>query len=150
MCKESNWKIRSDQTPSFCHLCLWLVPESITKNHPDVMQLKLICTKHEPFIMHAKCAQWENSLSDLCRSLCYCFSQTNHFPMWNEVWTLQIQSLKLSSRFSWQGHQEHQAHGKHIQVLTPIELIMTTQPPLRLDAPSFYSMPCTWLWLLWI
>lgn len=78
------------------------------------------------------------------------FPQTKHFPMWNEVWALLIQSVKLSSRFSWRGHQEHKAHRKHIQVLTPIELIMTTQLPLRLDTPFFLnSTPCTWLWLLW-
>ena len=57
--------------------------------------------------------------------------------MWNEVWTLLIQSLKLSSRFSWQGHQEHCAHRKHIQAPTPAELIMTTRIPLRLDTPFF-------------
>lgn len=73
--------------------------------------------------------QQENSLSDLSRSPCYCFSQTNHFPLWNEGSTLPIRAVKLSSTFSWQGHQKHQAHRKHIQVLTLIELTMTNLAP---------------------
>lgn len=71
------------------------------------------------------------------------FSPNKPFPKWNEVWTLQIQSLKPSSRFSWQGHQEHHAHReKKIQVLTPIELIMTTQLPPRLGAIFSFFAAC--------
>lgn len=83
--------------------------------------------------------QQENSLSDLSRSPCYCFSQTNHFPLWNEGSTLPIRAVKLSSTFSWQGHQKHQAHGKNIQVLTLIELTMTNLAPTE----ARHSLFCT-------
>lgn len=142
--KKESERQGSDQAPSFFFLAFYF--HLYLKSTPKIV-LMLCSASWIPQSMNhllstLNVRQQENSLSDLCRSQCYCFSQTNHFPMWNEVWTLLIQSLKLSSRFSWQGHQERLAHRKHIQVLIRIELIMTTRLPPRLDTPFFFFF-CT-------
>lgn len=122
-----------------------------------VLDGELIPRKPYPFIIQPKYVA-VNELytvnSDLYRSLCCCFFP-QHKPQFCTVkWGLNIadSKLKAQSTFSWQGHQERWARGEQIQVLAPVELIMTTRRPLGLDPlflqhypaleRSFYGFQC--------